>query len=621
METPASEAALLNRCRIVENAARNLCDKYSSRVDERLKAELGRLVNRAREYEHGTFIILVVGPAKSGKSTLVNLIAHDFVSPTGFLECTVRPSVISRRVPGEDSSLTVYSGTDRDMRLEQIDSIIDIIRGFGNDSALQGVLCNKMELNEENIRNHVQLGLEKSLDSQNLLSSIRTQGGNLLQDRVFVIDMPGFDGAYQNIDNPVYETIARRADLIIFVQSSNAAFSKVSKEFLKVLSANNHSVPVCLVHNVFDAAWWRDEASKQADIETQRGFACDEIRRMGFNIDREYSFCINLGAVQDYRNGMADVGGKLASAAAKYDVMEQMMYDRIITKRDSMRLNNTLARVGQHRDHISDLVSGEVAALMASLKRYEDEERRLVQLRPDMNTIKVEVPEPDVTMVHQTVVLECEAASRGINLNITKNNSEARKIVEDAVAAVSQSLNDAKARIFGLCSIAENLYLKYRGVLSHLEAELASAKGFVRAEPLECLDFDNIGDFAAAAYISIDNIVPHKLFALFTSFGAGHTGQDLCQYLSVVREQLAPTPDPGRIADSGVIARADVPRIAREIDLATERMASTYRNSLLQYFNKVSQSILSEILADSENTRLNLDTLVALDNDLKRLSV
>ena len=61
--------ALLNRCQLVENIVNNISAKYSHIADTKFQADINRLVNRAREYEHGTFIVLVVGPAKSGKST------------------------------------------------------------------------------------------------------------------------------------------------------------------------------------------------------------------------------------------------------------------------------------------------------------------------------------------------------------------------------------------------------------------------------------------------------------------------------------------------------------------------------------------------------------------------
>ena len=53
---------------------------------------LKQLENRSREYHNPSFVVLVVGPVKSGKSTFVNLVARNYVSPTHFLECTVRPS-------------------------------------------------------------------------------------------------------------------------------------------------------------------------------------------------------------------------------------------------------------------------------------------------------------------------------------------------------------------------------------------------------------------------------------------------------------------------------------------------------------------------------------------------
>ena len=48
-------------------------------TDENIKGKLGQLSRRSLEYKNGSFIMLVVGPVKSGKSTLVNLLAHRYV--------------------------------------------------------------------------------------------------------------------------------------------------------------------------------------------------------------------------------------------------------------------------------------------------------------------------------------------------------------------------------------------------------------------------------------------------------------------------------------------------------------------------------------------------------------
>ena len=86
-----------------------------------------KLNNRVSEFDGGSFLILVVGPVKSGKSTLVNLIAHAHVSPTHFLECTVRPSIISK---GQEESITrIFSVADKARKVEQFDSVIVSLRG------------------------------------------------------------------------------------------------------------------------------------------------------------------------------------------------------------------------------------------------------------------------------------------------------------------------------------------------------------------------------------------------------------------------------------------------------------------------------------------------------------
>lgn len=607
--------ALLNRCQLVENIVNNISAKYSHIADTKFQADINRLINRAREYVHGTFIVLVVGPAKSGKSTLVNLLAGDYVSPTSFLECTVRPSVISRRSDGAESSLTVYSATNADARIEQVDSLIDIIRGFGTEEELEGVICEKLPLTEKNIRERVQLGLEKSIDSQNLLTSIRTHGGKLLQDRVFIIDMPGFDGAYQNIDNPVYETIAQRADLIIFVQSSNAAFSKVSKEFLDILAENNRNVPVCLVHNIFDAAWWRDEESKKAVIEAQREFACREIHNRGFVIDQAHSFCINLGAVEDYRKGMRDPDGDLARADAEFDQMEQDMYNRIITRRDSMRLTNALSRVAQTRDKMIEKVQAEIDSLTVSLSNYDTQRGLLDDLRHSIEIAVPEIPAPDLQIVATNVTLECDTQANGINLNIKKSNSEAKSFVSALTQSITAVLNASLPQIFRLQDISQVLHTAYHQRLTEIESAVIGTPGASRATLLARRELQTPERFDVSALINIDNIVPDK------RFWSKHSGEELIQYIGVVREQIAPSQTPNQIANPGILARTDIQRISASVITGVQDLVQTYNNALMSYFDSVSAAILANILPDYEQTRSKLETLKQLNADLKKITI
>ena len=99
-------------------------------VDEHIKNKLSQLSRRSLEYKNGSFIMLVVGPVKSGKSTLVNLLAHRYVSPTDTLECTVRPSIISNVNDERDCKIEIYKARHEGRKAEDLDLIVDELRGI-----------------------------------------------------------------------------------------------------------------------------------------------------------------------------------------------------------------------------------------------------------------------------------------------------------------------------------------------------------------------------------------------------------------------------------------------------------------------------------------------------------
>ena len=115
---------------------KELYDGFAPRLDdEEITAGLQRLWRRSQEYRYGSFIMLVVGPVKSGKSTLVNLLAHRYVSPTDKLECTLRPTIISSVDPGAEPAIEIYSSKDEARKEKDLDLIIDKLRGIIEDDS------------------------------------------------------------------------------------------------------------------------------------------------------------------------------------------------------------------------------------------------------------------------------------------------------------------------------------------------------------------------------------------------------------------------------------------------------------------------------------------------------
>ena len=353
---------------IANEIQRYISDIFSKYYDllffnVKIRDSISRLYNNSREHSNKAFIVLIVGPVKSGKSTLVNLIANSYVSPTDFIECTVRTSIISKKNENETPAIEVFVSkhNNNEHSGEQVDQIIDNLRGLISKEDIDGVTQRSFDLTNDNISRYVSLKLLDAKQDNTLMTSIRTHGGNLLKDNVFVIDMPGFDGAYANLDDPSYKTIANRADLIIFVQSSNSAVSKISTEFLSMLKMHNADVPVCLIHNIFDAAYWRKKEIKTSIIADQKKFAIEEINRQGFILNQEYAFSINLGMVNDFRDkNYENESNILQIEADRFLDIENRLYELIISKRDHIRIKNCINRTRQQKHLCTSLLNEEI---------------------------------------------------------------------------------------------------------------------------------------------------------------------------------------------------------------------------------------------------------------------
>ena len=339
----------------------------NQQADPIIRNRINGLQVAYREFDCNQFIILVVGAVKSGKSTLVNLFAHELVSPTHFLECTVRPSIISKDEERKIIQYTLKSGFDR---TEAFNSVVDYVRGIGDKDDLESKAERKVyDLNPHNLSLYVELNMNEDniKNDDTLITNITTKGGSLLNGETVIIDMPGLDGGYANFDDPVYQEIAERADMIIFVQSSNSAITKISKEFLDLLAERNRKVPVCLVHNVFDATYWKSEDEKQEQIKTQIDIAENKIRSAGFNMLK--SFALNLGKVTDAGLYLEDKA--LQDEKEKFLDMEKILFQTIKEKRNQIHEEICVYKVTNTTNKLTKRVEERRSELQKEKERLE----------------------------------------------------------------------------------------------------------------------------------------------------------------------------------------------------------------------------------------------------------
>ena len=616
------ENILLSKCTKAQQELTRIVGKYQTTIGNSpaIIAQLTKTENRSREYVNGTFIVLVVGPVKSGKSTLVNLIANAYVSPTHFLECTVRPSVISQRREGEDCKITVFTcDTDGD-RAGLIDAIIDRIRGIEGEEPPVGVSKAVFDLTPENIKEKVELGLNESLSAETLVTSITTPGGRLMKQNVFIIDMPGFDGEHANIDHPAYDTIAQRADLIIFVQSSNSAISKVSTQFLRKLSDNNKDVPVCLIHNIFDSAWWRTEEERTSAVQSQKEFAIKEIRRQGFNIDENQCFSINLGMVEDGRKNCYPDCQALSDEVRTYERIEDILHERVISRRDAMRLNVCLGRTKQQIDKTIATIDEELAHRHQLSEQYE---QAAAVFNKTETALSIHAQKPMTVDYHILRQLIRDEARSRISLVNTDNNhqsdSKARKAVVKFIEACEETVSATLGRCLAIDLKEEELALECRERIGKVKEAVISCGAIPQPLTIERITIGDLPDISLTKGVDLDLLIPRKprISLLIKQFG-GHSAEDVVGYLNKAAERLAGSLPGDADHIEGFIEKEGgaIRPVLQQVNAQVAEVAQQYDALCQDYCLQSKKTVLESIIADKTAFDAETKQIVSLQQEL-----
>ena len=572
-------------------------------VDEHIKNKLSQLSRRSLEYKNGSFIMLVVGPVKSGKSTLVNLLAHRYVSPTDTLECTVRPSIISNVNDERDCKIEIYKARHEGRKAEDLDLIVDELRGIVTEQEL-GEYLEKDEYtnySDDTVNNVISPSYNK--EDRTIITSITTTGSKLLArgpvdgGKIFLADMPGFDGNTSNLNDPLYDAISKRVDLILFVHSSVSAFNLTSASYLEKLREYNEAVPVYLVHNIFDSTYWKNPQDRAHEIDRQVQKEYEEIRSKGFNIESEFISKVNLGKVTDALQGAgAYVEGfeeDLQGELRKFEEIEEKLYRKITSNISELRLKRCEDRTRTLRDQLVDTISKEISSLKQKKDARDMMEHYVEHLEKELG----------ITMAEQDEIIGAVESSanrsvfRTISTTQVNRSASTEECVELLKAVLVQFLSDVDQKL------SLNLFSMFKNKEEAFRMMVAERTGFekiqVKITPVEASTAKNIYDDDVSTFMN------KKLFEFIRDMWHGtHAVKDIKSYINKMENYFYGTKEAPSTYQLKELLKKEI-----------KRLETVYLREIKAQY----AALLPTIITDEQTT--SLDTLEKLKIQLTNILI
>ena len=572
-------------------------------VDEHIKNKLSQLSRRSLEYKNGSFIMLVVGPVKSGKSTLVNLLAHRYVSPTDTLECTVRPSIISNVNDERDCKIEIYKARHEGRKAEDLDLIVDELRGIVTEQEL-GEYLEKDEYtnySDDTVNNVISPSYNK--EDRTIITSITTTGSKLLArgpvdgGKIFLADMPGFDGNTSNLNDPLYDAISKRVDLILFVHSSVSAFNLTSASYLEKLREYNEAVPVYLVHNIFDSTYWKNPQERAHEIDRQVQKEYEEIRSKGFNIESEFISKVNLGKVTDALQGAgAYVEGfeeDLQGELRKFEEIEEKLYRKITSNISELRLKRCEDRTRTLRDMLVETISKEISSLQQKKDARDLMEHYVEHLEKELG----------ITMAEQDEIIGAVESSanrsvfRTISTTQVNRSASTEECVELLKAVLVQFLSDVDQKL------SLNLFSMFKNKEEAFRTMVAERTGFekiqVKITPVEASTAKNIYDDDVSTFMN------KKLFEFIRDMWHGtHAVKDIKSYINKMENYFYGTKEAPSTYQLKELLKKEI-----------KRLETVYLREIKAQY----AALLPTIITDEQTT--SLDTLEKLKIQLTNILI
>lgn len=401
-------------------------------------------IERSRkEFDSTLFFVVIFGPLKAGKSTMVNALAREYVSPVKLgSETTLRPSIIIKSKTGEKGIEEYFlkpGPLDRD---EVFHKIIDSLRGMTNPEELEKyVYITKSLLSQKNI----EMKLSQPLAIEPLITVIRVPGGDFVNEKTALIDMPGFDGNKSNFeDTPIYKWVIKRTDFLIFIQSSISGISRTTVKFLEEIEKSSKNPPKWLVQNFIDGKHWRNEEERNNEAIKQLNETREAIMQE-LNLQREElpGTPINLGKASD---GIFESNEEwlVASHFKEFENdLNTLLADRRVIINENNSLNSLINTLKNSFEQTLEMIHN----LRSEEKRFVDIDLGYRQLLEDINAVEYENSHVSEKFKFDLRLLFDAKSTEYENFIATTFDYELKK---DKTKVTGKEVNDRLAELSGM---------------------------------------------------------------------------------------------------------------------------------------------------------------------------
>ncbi len=374
------------------------------------------LMNALDAFGSEYFVVSSIGMLKSGKSTLINLLARSKnASPTGFgFDTTLRPALVTCTEEPK-GAIEVWLPNDPEKQLTKVslNEVFLCLRKVRKPDDIKGASCHVYPLTPANLENAL---CKAVLEADNnmlpcepvmVVVKVPRNSESPLSSEIVLLDTPGLDSGLSNWtkeSSERYSWIIDNSDLLLFLQSSVAPLNRNATTILHDIHAKSPNTPVWLVQNEMCAKPWLPPERITEENTKQRTQAA----RMFNTVSRVFK--------QVYANlGKADsavfddtLGGKLKKELlneSQFGSLEQNVKDDLIRNIGPIRRRNCIEAVKRESQTMLDGLNEIVGKLDVQRQAMKSRMDALVRFKSQFRDYLLDTPHDSNSLIADEVKL------------------------------------------------------------------------------------------------------------------------------------------------------------------------------------------------------------------------